>query len=329
MANSPRVNNAIKKQAREYQEAHPGTHYTAAREAVLSAPKEPAWNPSPLDRIIGQPEAKKQLKRLLASRLADEARHKWAKDNNTPIKPRKTPPVRLFLSGPPGVGKTHAAHVVHELTSKSGAPFHETCASHLIGNTIGMSALLTRQVLKDAGNGTLLIDGIEAFNHNESFRSEVLDVFNAEIPRKPELSVIITGYRADYDRATWHAAREFFGMFTTIVSFSTITADDAVEFARKLVRESSRHVDEAVLEEIRAVVEEMHNTRSADGVRLLDRAGSYRFVRNLFENAEYGADLRLMDKYNGDYTNVNSDELFCVTVDDVRDASNIIKDSIR
>lgn len=330
MANSrPRVNNAIEKQAREYQEAHPGTHYTAAREAVLNTSIEPQWSPSPLDRIIGQPEAKKQLKHLLASRLADKARRKWTEENNSSIKPASPTPVRLFLSGPPGVGKTEAASVVHELVSESDAPFHEVCATHLIGNTIGSSALLARRVLKEAKNGTLLIDGIEAFHYDDPFRNEVLDVLNTEIPSRTELSVIITGYNSDRINASPRSAREFFDMFTTVIPFTTITTHDAVEFARKLIHESGRIAGDDVFEEIRFAVEEMLSVSPNSGMPTLDRVGNLRFVRNMLESAERASDLRLEYKYNGNYTTVSTEELFTVTADDVRNAVTTIRNSIQ
>lgn len=328
MANSrPRVNNAIKKQAREYQEAHPGTHYTAAREAVLNTSIEPQWSPSPLDHIIGQHEAKKHIKNLIATRLIDEARRKRVEEHKDVIEPRKTPPVRLFLSGPPGVGKTHAASIIHQLTSKG--PLHETCASYLIGNTIGTSAMLAYDAVNSVGQGTLLIYGIETFHYGDPFRNEVLDVLNTEIPSRTELSVIITGYNSDRINASPRSAREFFDMFTTVIPFTTITTHDAVEFARKLIHESGRIAGDDVFEEIRFAVEEMLSVSPNSGMPTLDRVGNLRFVRNMLESAERASDLRLEYKYNGNYTTVSTEELFTVTADDVRNAVTTIRNSIQ
>jgi adenylate kinase family enzyme len=307
MANSrPRVNNAIKKQAREYQEAHPGTHYTAAREAVLNTSVEPQWSPSPLNRIIGQPEAKKQLHAVYAKRQFDIERNKRFGTSTA------CNPVRLFFVGPPGTGKSTAAYALHDALGTS-EKFVQIGAYDLIGTHIGEPSRNVREVLDDVGKGTLVIDSVETLiTVNESFRREVLATLIENMPTCGNL--IVSGY-------TWHIgmseeARRFVRLLR-IVQFDTITNSDAADLAVMFAKEECRILSADALDAVCEVVSCARNKVDESGMNTLDLRGNVRFVRSLVESARHRADYRLAGKHGDNTVSISDDELVTITAEDV------------
>lgn len=307
MANShPRVNNAIKKQAREYQEAHPGTSYIAAREAVLNTSVEPKWSPSPLNRIIGQPEAKKQLHAVYAKRQFDIERDKRFGTSTTESS------VRLFFVGPPGTGKSTAAHALHDALGMS-EKFVHIGAYDLIGTHIGESSRNVREVLADVGKGTLVIDSVETLiTINEHFRREVLATLIEGMPARGNL--IVSGY-------TWHIgmseeARRFVRLLR-IVQFDTITNSDAADLAVMFAKEECRILSADALDAVCEVVSCARSKVDESGMNTLDLRGNVRFVRRLVEESSERADHRLAWKYSDGVDSISDEELRTITAEDV------------
>lgn len=88
MSKKPRVNNAVKNQARAYQQAHPDLTYAAARAVVNRC----ADTPNPWAGIIGQTAAKRQLRAIAAS---------------------NPNPMSAVVLGPVGCGKSYVAETLH------------------------------------------------------------------------------------------------------------------------------------------------------------------------------------------------------------------------
>ena len=121
----PRTNNAIKAQARAYQTAHPGTSYTAAREAVLHHASTVAASTSPfedslLGYLVGQPDAKVKLRQVFAMEEVQAERKRRAKAASW-LDPKSPPPPHTYqvfpkvhIVGPPGSGKSTVVSAVHD-----------------------------------------------------------------------------------------------------------------------------------------------------------------------------------------------------------------------
>ncbi|KAI3548435.1 hypothetical protein CABS03_04520 [Colletotrichum abscissum] len=115
---------------------------------------------------------------------------------------------RLFL-GPPGVGKTTVAQlygqIVTDLGLVSGKEIMLRNPSHLIGEYIGESERMTKDILEEAEGNVLIIDDAhmlypgeqDAGHKTDIYRIAVLDTIVANVSAKPEdRCIILVGYES-------------------------------------------------------------------------------------------------------------------------------------
>jgi SpoVK/Ycf46/Vps4 family AAA+-type ATPase len=109
------------------------------------------------------------------------------------------------IYGPPGTGKTEIAKIMGKIFSSLGVLnkkyFKKVTRADLIAGYLGQTAMKTRDVIKDALGGVLVIDEAYALGNPEkrdSFAKECIDTLCEGLSdHKDKLMVIIAGYEDD------------------------------------------------------------------------------------------------------------------------------------
>jgi AAA+ superfamily predicted ATPase len=122
------------------------------------------------------------------------------------------PPTRrrnlhMMLVGPPGTGKTTAAHLVGRVYRAAGllplGHLHKVTRKDLVGAYQGHSAIRTDEAVRAALGGVLFVDEAYDLWHGDgdAFGIEALNtLLEAMSARQGELAVILAGYPADMER---------------------------------------------------------------------------------------------------------------------------------
>lgn len=326
MATRPRVNNSIKAQARAYQKSHPGTTYTSSRTAIVERRAALEEKFASVDRFIGNPAAKEQLKNMFRREVLRVERvqrlhaARWVDTDelHTPplVIPSAYPKVQVY--GPAGSGKSTVARFIYDemvTPSWKGRGLTEVDAHELIGTHIGDAPRKIQKLVESAEGGMLIIDSIDALTaHQDPFRDEALAALSEEIRLVAHnLSVIVTGYAAP--RVAGVRATEFLSMFNVEINLASTGADEAVEFAGKFARQAHLVLGDGVGDAVRewaATVPDIH-------VR-----GNARLVRSLIEYAE----THMLSRMPHDMSAITDDDLVTITVEDIRAAADALPRSV-
>lgn len=321
----PRTNNAIKAQAREHQKTHPGTTYTAARESVTAQGQGSVRQlPSPLDRLVGQPEAKRAVRNVfrMEALLTERALRAHKARGGDTIHEGRTPPPpvrkyfpKVHISGPSGTGKTTLACMIYDetVTPAPGRGLTQVDAQRLLGRHLGEAQSIIQPLVESAEGGMLLIDNIDAITgHDDALRTEALTVLAEEI-RLVEHNLAV-GVVGSPHTAASPAAQVFLGMFPTMVTFTSITPDDARVFVDRFTQHLRLKIEPSAVDEVARYVERLRGQRTRHGVPAMDALGNARFIRNTVARANENLAARLDAETLGQLTD---DALVTLTREDV------------
>lgn len=343
-----RVNNAVKAQARDYQKSHPGTTYTAAREAVLRQ-ESPSVGVSPLeeslDRLVGQHGAKAKLRQMFAmeevraerDRRSDAAKWKDRTDAPPPRVRQVFP--KVCVAGPPGAGSSTVVNIIHDEISRirwdsaqdvhrhyekvreergevvggtpdipRAVPVTTVSVSQIIGRHNGVQSVVER-----AEGGMLVIENIQDLTiRDDSLHRETLASLTHEIRLVAHnLAVCAIGYLAPIKSVE---ARDFAGLFPVTVELDSITPNDARELAQRFAPEK---VEPRALDAIAEHLSELARRSEGERYPLINTLGNARFIRSVMERASTNLMARLASL---DLSALSDEELNTLTVEDVSEA---------
>lgn len=247
-------------------------------------PIQEIW--SEIDSLTGLAEVKQALREIAAVVQADRERQRQGL-------PAMKQSLHMVFLGPPGTGKTTVARLVGELFAAMGVlpsgHMIETDRSGLVAGYIGQTALKTQDKIRQAMGGVLFID--EAYSlargGEQDFGKEALDtIIKAMEDFRDRICIIFAGYSKEMQELfKSNSGLESRLAFT--ITFPDYKPEELLEIASLYAKRRGWRlgpgVEEALLERFRAVPD-------------IGKAGNGRFARNLIEQMERKAAVRISRK---------------------------------
>ena len=263
-----------------------------------------------LDReLVGLKSVKTRIREIAAFLLVDRLRREVGLTADRPV-------LHMSFTGRPGTGKTTVAMRMAQILHRLGyiRRDHVVVATRddLVGQYIGHTAPKTKEVLKKAMGGVLLIDEAYYLYRSENERDygqETIEILLQVMENQREdLVVILAGYKERMD--------DFFrsnpGMRSRIahhLDFPDFTLDELMQIAEMMLNQQQYTFDEPAREAFRAYVERR--------MALPDFANA-RSIRNAIDRIKLRQANRL---YSGGAT-VTKDDLARI------DAADILKSRV-
>ncbi len=315
----PGHHNSVKKQARAYQRAHPGTTYTAALAAVTSGASNDqgltptGWEPLVGPRTIGQLDSlvRRYERDVLTAAVLRIRSNRLAGRPMSPDEQLDTlvqgaeggagPALRVRFIGPVGTGKTTAAA--------------------LLARKLGLSAPVAYanpdrgwqgDVLPSVGE-VLVLDAPE-----ELFArpwSAVVDTLTRLAACTGKMAIIwMQRFDQDWQHAIGAGGDEQIAEkrawiqqyldtnFADSVTFPSLTAEEIMAVAATFAAANADVLAPDATEALADRVGKLTGATTAFGVPVLDYLGNGRFARGVVENATKYRDERLMERLRREET---------------------------
>merc|ERR1719498_1780721 len=194
--------------------------------------------------LVGLIPVKKRVREIAALLVLDKMRRKLGFDTSVPS-------LHMCFTGAPGTGKTTVAVRMGQILAKMGycRSGHVVVATRddLVGQYVGHTAPKTKEVIKQALGGVLLIDEAyylyNAANDRDYGQESIEILLNVMEKQQEDLIVVLAGYKDRMDR--------FFsfipGMSSRIgnhIDFPDYEVDELVDIAKVMVRDLEYEMDE-------------------------------------------------------------------------------------
>jgi probable Rubsico expression protein CbbX len=249
--------------------------------------------------LVGLAPVKQRTAEIASLLILDSMRKKLGLETAVPS-------LHLCFTGAPGTGKTTLAMRMGEILKKMGycRTGHLTVATRddLVGQYVGHTAPRTREVIKKAFGGVLLID--EAYYlynaaNERDYGQEAIEIILQVMENQTEdLVVILAGYEDRMDKFFSYIP----GMSSRIgnhISFPDYSADELVQIAHVMTRDLEYEFASGAEDVFRQYIEkrmEMPYFSNARTVRnALDRARMRASIR-LFNSAMGGSGTGMVTK---------------------------------
>ena len=256
-----------------------------------------------LDALIGLEPVKEQVRALVAFLQVQSLRKKQGL-------PEVGTSQHLAFLGNPGTGKTTVARLLARMYRAMGllkkGHLVEVDRSGLVSQYVGMTAIKTDRVVRQARDGVLFIDEAYSLAREHSpwdYGREAVDTLLKRMEDNRERLVVIV---AGYPRLMHGFLDSNPGLrsrFAREISFPDYTTAELVAILRKYCSDHRYQLAEGSEETLR---------RLFDGAERGEGFGNARFARNLFEWALIAQALRLADVSGGageGLENVSPEEL--------------------
>ena len=208
-----------------------------------------------LDReLVGLQSVKTRIREIAAFLLVDRLRREVGLTADRPV-------LHMSFTGRPGTGKTTVAMRMAQILHRLGyiRRDHVVVATRddLVGQYIGHTAPKTKEVLKKAMGGVLLIDEAYYLYRRENERDygqETIEILLQVMENQREdLVVILAGYKDRMD--------DFFrsnpGMRSRVahhLDFPDFTLDELMQIAEIMLRQQQYHFDDSARDAFRAYI---------------------------------------------------------------------------
>merc|ERR1712232_991828 len=245
--------------------------------------------------LVGLIPVKKRVKEIAALLVLDKMRRKLGFETAVPS-------LHMSFTGAPGTGKTTVAVRMGQILAKMGYSRrgHVVLATRddLVGQYVGHTAPKTKEMIKKALGGLLLIDEAyylyNAANDRDYGQESIEILLNVMENNQDDLVVAVAGYK---DRIGNH------------IDFPNYEVDELFEISKVM----SRDLDYEMTDEAGDVFKKYIERRMA-----MPFFSNARTVRNAMDRARMNAAIRVFDqavsgKNNGD---VGADDLKAITADD-------------
>merc|ERR1719384_2245436 len=193
--------------------------------------------------LIGLVAVKKRVKEIAALLVLDKMRRKLGFETAVPS-------LHMSFTGAPGTGKTTVAVRMGQILAKMGYSRrgHVVLATRddLVGQYVGHTAPKTKEMIKKAMGGLLLIDEAyylyNAANDRDYGQESIEILLNVMENNKDDLVVAVAGYKDRMDRFFSYIP----GMMSRIgnhIDFPNYSADELVDISRVMARELEYDID--------------------------------------------------------------------------------------
>eukprot|EP00586_Coscinodiscus_wailesii_P023606 CAMPEP_0172494030 /NCGR_PEP_ID=MMETSP1066-20121228/36313_1 /TAXON_ID=671091 /ORGANISM="Coscinodiscus wailesii, Strain CCMP2513" /LENGTH=459 /DNA_ID=CAMNT_0013264619 /DNA_START=18 /DNA_END=1397 /DNA_ORIENTATION=+ len=272
-----------------------------------------------LDRdLVGLIPVKKRVKEIAALLVLDKMRRKLGFETSVPS-------LHMSFTGAPGTGKTTVAVRMGQILAKMGycRKGHVVLATRddLVGQYVGHTAPKTKEMIKKAMGGVLLVDEAyylyNAANDRDYGQESIEILLNVMENNSEDLVVAVAGYKDRMDKFFSYIP----GMMSRIgnhIDFPNYSADELVEIASVMARDLEYEINDDAMPVFKRYIEERMQ---------LPYFSNARTVRNAMDRARMNSAIRTFEKYairgeNGgmcsveDLKGIHADD-FQVLLDDI------------
>jgi len=254
--------------------------------------------------LIGLKAVKQRVKEIAALLVLDKMRRKLGFETSVPS-------LHMSFTGAPGTGKTTVAVRMGQILAKMGYSRrgHVVLATRddLVGQYVGHTAPKTKEMIKKAMGGVLLVDEAyylyNAANDRDYGQESIEILLNVMENNQDDLVVAVAGYKDRMDTFFSYIP----GMMSRIgnhIDFPNYGADELVEIAAVMARDLEYDIDEDAFPVFKQYIEERME---------LPFFSNARTVRNAMDRARMNAAIRTFEKFA-----INGENGGVCTVEDLK-----------
>lgn len=237
--------------------------------------------------LIGLLPVKKRVREIAALLVLDKMRRKLGFETAVPS-------LHMCFTGAPGTGKTTVAIRMGQILQRMGycRTGHVIVATRddLVGQYVGHTAPKTKEVVKKAFGGVLLIDEAyylyNAANDRDYGQESIEILLNVMENQKEDLIVVLAGYKDRMDRFFSYIP----GMASRIgnhIDFPNYEVDELVDIAKVMVRDLEYEMDDAAQYKFRELI---------DRRMKMPFFSNARTVRNAMDRARMNSAIRVFNE---------------------------------
>jgi len=256
------------------------------------------------DDLVGLVPVKKRVKEIAALLVLDKMRRKLGFETSVPS-------LHMSFTGAPGTGKTTVAIRMGQILAKMGYSRrgHVVLATRddLVGQYVGHTAPKTKEMIKKAMGGLLLVDEAyylyNAANDRDYGQESIEILLNVMENNQDDLVVAVAGYKDRMDKFFSYIP----GMMSRIgnhIDFPNYLSDELVKIANVMARDLEYDIDTDAYPVFQAYI---------DRRMTLPYFSNARTVRNAMDRARMNAAIRTFEKFAIDGENGG-----VCTVDDLK-----------
>merc|ERR1719413_279275 len=236
--------------------------------------------------LIGLLAVKKRVKEIAALLVLDKMRRKLGFETSVPS-------LHMSFTGAPGTGKTTVAVRMGQILAKMGYSRrgHVVLATRddLVGQYVGHTAPKTKEMIKKAMGGVLLID--EAYYlynaaNDRDYGQESIEILLNVMENNAD-DLVVAGYKDRMDKFFSYIP----GMMSRIgnhINFPNYSADELVKIAEVMARDLEYDIDADAYPVFKQYIEERMK---------LPYFSNARTVRNAMDRARMNAAIRTFEKF--------------------------------
>ncbi|CAM9570996.1 unnamed protein product [Sphacelaria rigidula] len=237
--------------------------------------------------LVGLVPVKRRVREIAALLVLDKMRGKLGFDTAVPS-------LHMCFTGAPGTGKTTVALRMGQILQRMGycRQGHVVVATRddLVGQYVGHTAPKTKEMIKKAFGGILLVD--EAYylynaSNDKDYGQESIEILlNVMEEQKDDLIVTLAGYKDRMDRFFSYIP----GMSSRVgnhIDFPNYKTDELVEIAEVMARDLMYFMDESALGTFKAYIAQRQKFPFFSNART---------VRNAMDRARMNSAIRVFNE---------------------------------
>ena len=257
--------------------------------------------------LVGLIAVKQRVKEIAALLVLDKMRRKLGFETAVPS-------LHMSFTGAPGTGKTTVAVRMGQILAKMGYSRrgHVVLATRddLVGQYVGHTAPKTKEMIKKAMGGVLLVDEAyylyNAANDRDYGQESIEILLNVMENQQDDLVVAVAGYKDRMDKFFSYIP----GMMSRIgnhIDFPNYSADELVQIAAVMSRDLEYDIDDEAYVTFKSYIEARME---------LPFFSNARTVRNAMDRARMNSAIRTFERYA-----INGENGGVCTVDDLKNIS--------